>query len=108
GMTLHPDNLNAFRDKFEYVVRSRIGPESLQPCIEIDTEISLSDISPKFFRILDQLAPFGPENRKPVFLSRGVRDYNGWSRIVKAQHIRFVINQEDTVISGIGFGLASK
>lgn len=108
GMTLHPDNLTAFRERFESVVKNRIRPESLKPCIEIDTEIALSDIGARFFNILRQFAPFGPENQKPIFLSRQVRDHNGWSKIVKEQHIRFVISQQDTIISGIGFGLAAK
>src|SRR5690606_17792109 len=67
GMTLHPDNLSAFRERFESVVKNRIRPESLKPCIEIDTEIALSDIGARFFNILRQFAPFGPENQKPIF-----------------------------------------
>jgi single-stranded-DNA-specific exonuclease len=54
------------------------------------------------------MAPFGPENMKPVFVTRGVTD-NGWSKIVKEDHIKFSVKKSrSAVIDGIGFGLAPK
>jgi len=53
------------------------------------------------------MEPFGPENLRPVFIVKNVMD-NGWSKIVKEQHIRFSIKQENVTITGIGFGMADK
>lgn len=109
GMTMHPDNVSAFVNKFESVVSETIAPHLLVPEIEIDAEIRLTDIKQPFYNILRQFEPFGPANMRHVFLTRHVYDYNGYSRVVKEQHLRLVVHQHDgVVIDGIGFGLADK
>ena len=109
GMTLHPDNLDAFILRFEEVVSSTIPPQLLIPEIEIDAEINISDIKPAFYNIIQQFEPFGPMNMRPVFVSRGVSDYRGYSRVVKDSHIKFVVHQHTgETIDGIGFGIADK
>lgn len=108
GMTMHKENFEAFSNQFEKVVSERITPEQLIPELEIDAELALEDITPKFYSILQQMAPFGPDNMKPVFITRGVRD-SGWSKIVKEEHIKFSIKKKDnTNFDGIGFGMAEK
>ncbi|WP_118972132.1 single-stranded-DNA-specific exonuclease RecJ [Taibaiella koreensis] len=109
GMTLQPENLEAFSRRFEQVVSETILPGSLQPEIEIDAEVRLKDITPGLYNIISQFEPFGPTNLRPVFLSRCVADHKGYSRVVKEMHIRFVVSQgPDCVLSGIGFGMAGK
>lgn len=104
GMTLQVDKVEAFRAKFEETVAASIHPEMLIPEIVIDAEISFSDITPKFYNIIDQMEPFGPENLRPVFVARNVVD-TGFSRIVKEQHLRFVVRQNNVTLTGIGFGM---
>jgi len=109
GMTLKPENLEAFKEAFEQTVRDSIAEESLYPEIQIDAELSLKDIQLAFFNILQQFEPFGPSNLPPVFISHGVKNASGKSKIVKDSHIRFVVQQQDgRAITGIGFGLAEK
>lgn len=107
GMTLETGQVEAFRQKFERVVAATMPEELMTPEIVIDAEIGLSSITPVFYKILHQMEPFGPLNDRPVFISRNVVD-TGFSKIVKEQHIRFVIKQNDTTITGIGFGLHEK
>jgi single-stranded-DNA-specific exonuclease len=107
GMTLELDQVNAFREKFEEVVAATITDELLIPEIIIDAEIALKDIKQVFYDIINQMEPFGPDNMRPVFISRKVTD-TGWTKIVKEQHLRFSVKQDNTVISGIGFGMAAK
>lgn len=107
GLTLSKENIELFREKFEAVVAASISDELLTPEIVIDAEISLADISPAFFNILRQMEPFGPGNMSPVFLARGVRD-TGFSRVVKEQHLRFVVQQQGVQLTGIGFNMAAK
>lgn len=107
GMTLELDKVDAFREKFEQVVSATITDELLIPEIIIDAEISLKDIKQSFYDIIGQMEPFGPENLRPVFIAKKVTD-TGWSKIVKEQHIRFSLRQDNVTITGIGFGMADK
>ncbi len=107
GLTMLPENFEAFSAAFEKVVTEQILPEQLVPQIVIDAVIQLDEINPKFFNIIKQMEPFGPENLRPMFLAKGIVD-NGYSKIVKEEHIRFVVKQGNTTITGIGFGLAHK
>lgn len=109
GMTLLPEKLDAFTERFEEVVARTITPELLIPEIEIDAELKISEIKQSFYNIIKQFEPFGPTNLRPVFISRNVYDYRGHSKVVKEQHIKFIIHQHNgDVIDGIGFNMASK
>ena len=108
GLTMLPENALAFRNRFDEVVSARITPEQLIPELEIDAEIELEYINPIFYGIIQQMAPYGPENMKPVFVTRGVKD-SSWSKIVKEEHIKFSVKKNNSpVIDGIGFRLAPK
>jgi single-stranded-DNA-specific exonuclease len=107
GMTLELGQVDAFRNKFEEVVSTTIDPDLLIPEIVIDAEISLKDIKWPFYNIMCQMEPFGPENLRPVFVARRVMD-TGYSKIVKEQHVRFSVKQDNIIITGIGFGMAEK
>ena len=107
GMTLLPENIPAFSDAFEREVSRLITDNLLIPEIIIDAEINFTEITPSLFSILAQMEPFGPENMRPVFIARNVYD-SGFSKIVKEQHIRFVVKQNNITLTGIGFNMASK
>ncbi|HWZ13682.1 MAG TPA: single-stranded-DNA-specific exonuclease RecJ [Mucilaginibacter sp.] len=92
GLTMHPENVEAFSNRFEEVVSSTIKPEQLVQQILIDAELRLSQIEPKFFRILNQFAPFGPENMAPVFLTKNVY-VSGNAGLVGENHLRMVVIQ---------------
>ena len=107
GMTIKLDKIEAFRNKFEEVVSTTIQPELLQPEIVIDAEIKFKDITWSFYNIISQMEPFGPENLRPHFLVKNVLD-TGYSKILKEQHLRFVLRQDNISFTGIGFGMAEK
>lgn len=107
GMTLAIEQVEAFQKKFEQVVANTIQPDQLIPEINIDQEIRIGDINNNFYSIICQMEPFGPENLRPVFIIRNVKD-TGYSKIVKEEHIRFSVTDGKSTITGIGFGLASK
>ena len=114
GLSLPMENLTEFKVRFTEVVNSTISDNLLVPEIEIDAEIDFRDIFenqlggiPKFFRILRQLAPFGPENPNPIFVSRNVKN-TGYSRVLKDEHLKLHLYQEEypnLKLSGIAFGL---
>jgi single-stranded-DNA-specific exonuclease len=107
GMTLLPEQVEAFSNKFEEVVTATISSESLVPEIVVDAEVSFAELTLSFYNILVQMEPFGPENMRPVFVVRRVMD-SGFSKIVKEQHIRFVLRQQQYTFTGIGFGMAHR
>lgn len=94
GLTLKLENIPAFQQRFEEVVSSTILDHMLIPEIEIDEEIELSDITPKFFRILNQFSPFGPGNMAPVFMSKNLVD-KGAVRIVGNNHLKMDLHSND-------------
>ncbi len=105
GLTLKPENLDAFRQRFEEEVARRILPEHKVPVIEIDAELEPDEITPKFYRILKQLAPFGPGNMLPVFACKGVKD-DGSARIVGTNHLKMKLGKETGAsFDAIGFNL---
>jgi single-stranded-DNA-specific exonuclease len=88
-------------------VSATITPELLTPEITIDAEVDFRDLKQPFYNIIHQMEPFGPENMRPLFLVRQVTD-SGYSRIVKEQHIKFSLRQNNILFNGIGFGMAKK
>jgi single-stranded-DNA-specific exonuclease len=105
GLSLKPENLERFRIAFEEIVANTITDNMLIPEIEIDAELRLSQITPKFFRILKQFNPHGPGNMSPVFLTRQVIDKNT-ARVVGQKHLKVTLSHPDDPgisISGIAF-----
>ena len=107
GLTLEVDKIEAFRNKFEEIVSATIHPELLIPEIIIDAEINFTEIQWPFYNILQQMEPFGPENLRPVFVAKKVWN-TGYSKIVKEEHIKFSLKQNNIVFTGIGFKMADK
>jgi len=106
-MTMLPENVDAFSNKFEEIVSSIIEPSLLIPELQIDAEIDFKNITRSFYNIITQMEPNGPENLRPVFITRNVPD-TSWSKIVKELHIRFVLKQDNIVFTGIGFNMSEK
>ncbi|MEI9958836.1 MAG: hypothetical protein WDM90_21560 [Ferruginibacter sp.] len=107
GMSLLPENVNAFSDQFEAVVAATIPPHLLIPEIIIDAPISFTAINTSFYNIICQMEPFGPKTCGPVFVAKNVWD-TGYSKIVKDLHVRFVVKQDSITLTGIGFNMATK
>ncbi len=90
GLSLQPCNLEAFSQRFEATVSSRLEGIELVPVLEIDAPLSLNAINSRFYAVLKQFAPFGPGNMAPVFITRGVMDAGG-SRIVGKNHLKLSV-----------------
>ncbi|MBC5839547.1 single-stranded-DNA-specific exonuclease RecJ [Flavobacterium muglaense] len=110
GMTILPENYPAFKAAFEKQVQETIQPEMRTQEIEIDAEINFAAITPKFFRILKQFEPFGPQNMTPVFLSKNVIDTGHGKTMGKEdEHLRLFVKQNNSEgLAAIGFGLGDK
>ena len=110
GLTLRETEYEAFKAKFEEVVAGSIDPHLLEQEIRIDLEIDLRDISGRLIRIIQQMAPFGPGNHAPVFLSKRLWD-TGYAKRVGSgkEHLKATFYQrEGQAIGAIGFNLGDK
>lgn len=105
GLTLTEENVPIFKEKFEKYVAENLEKELLQPEIRFNARLQFRDITPTFWKILKQFAPFGPGNLNPLFATWGVYD-NGYSRRLKGNHLRLALKQEERQSSfyGIAFG----
>ncbi|MCX6242208.1 MAG: DHHA1 domain-containing protein [Bacteroidetes bacterium] len=90
GLSLKPENLLAFQDKFEEVVTEKMKGVDFQPELDIDLVLPLSAVNSRFYNILKQFAPFGPGNMAPLFETEGVVNAGG-SRLVGKNHIRLTV-----------------
>ena len=110
GVTLKEEQYAAFKAAFEQEVEQSLPPDLKEEVLDVDIALSLTEITPKLLRILNQMEPFGPENRSPVFYAEGVLD-NGYAKQVgqNKDHLkaRFV-QQGSSPIDAIGFGLGNK
>jgi len=98
GLTLKPENFDAFCKLFDEVVTSSITDEMLIPEIEIDSKLTLDMIDKKFYNVLKQFSPFGPGNMSPVFETDDLID-TGYSRIVGKNHLKLnVVHQQTRVL----------
>ena len=106
GLAMELDKVDEFRLRLNEVLKSSITSEDLSEEITIDSKIKFSEITPKFLRILDQFAPFGPGNLRPVFLSESVHLAN-MPRIVGNNHLVTSFRQTgtDKVFDSIGFNM---
>jgi len=110
GLTLKNTQYEAFKQRFEDVVANTIDKTLLTPEIKVDAKINLYDITPKFYRILKQMAPYGPGNMTPNFLTQNLHD-TGYGKCVGEddKHLKVTVNQNNAEnIVGIGFGLGDK
>ncbi|SMC78613.1 single-stranded-DNA-specific exonuclease RecJ [Pedobacter africanus] len=108
GLTLQPEHIDAFSERFENIVAATITEDLLCPEIRIDNEIMLSQIDGKFQRIIAQMAPFGPHNMAPVFVSHNVT-IMGRPYVVGTKHLKLAIKQQNSpIFESIGFGMAEE
>jgi single-stranded-DNA-specific exonuclease len=107
GLTIKEENIDAFIEKFETVVKATIDEKLLTPEIVIDAELDLSDITKSFNNILQQFAPFGPDNMKPVFISKNLKD-TGYSKITGTDHLKVSLRDtKGNIVNGIAFGMGN-
>jgi single-stranded-DNA-specific exonuclease len=107
GLTLKSENIDKFRKKFNSVVREMVKPDDLLPLVVADAEVSLTQLTPKFFRIIKEMEPFGPGNMRPVFLCRDLQ-HRTPPRNVGSNHLKMCVTAEGSVMDAIGFNLGDR
>ena len=111
GLALPVENVDALREQLQTAVGDALLPDALLPELDIDAHLDLRDVSPRFWNVLKQFQPFGPDNDRPLFWGRGLRVV-GQPTLVGAQkqHLRMRVQQDDDgpTFPVIGFNLAGR
>jgi len=107
GLTIKSEQINDFRKRINEIAVDTLSEDLLVPKLQIDCEIQLDDINEQFVRLLKLMAPFGPQNMRPVFLSRNLQVV-GTPSIVGSNHLKFKVRQNNMIIDAIGFNLGDK
>jgi single-stranded-DNA-specific exonuclease len=104
GLSILKDEIQPFREKFKKVSAEKLSMEDLIPRLLIDSELELEQINPELVSVLDLLAPFGPQNMRPVFVTRNLH-VRGEPYVVGNNHLRLRVKKAGPVFDCIGFGM---
>ena len=104
GLTIEADQIPPFVKKFKKIATERIVDEDLIPLVKVDCEVELKAFDERLIRLLKLMGPFGPQNTRPVFVSRGLKVV-GEPAIVGTNHLKMNLEQNGVVMSSIGFNL---
>ncbi|RKX25304.1 MAG: single-stranded-DNA-specific exonuclease RecJ [Candidatus Zixiibacteriota bacterium] len=103
GLSIKQENIEEFRGKFKEVSSRKLTTEDTLPKLQIDLELELSEVDDDFVRSVEQFSPFGPQNMRPVFLTRNC-EVLGTPYIVGNNHLKMKVRKGDAVLDVIGFG----
>lgn len=107
GLSMHINDLPAFKERFEAYVAAHIQEDQLQPTLHIEAELQLADITKSFYNVLRHLEPFGPGNPRPVFITRRLINHRDTKKVGKnGEHLRVDVTDRTAAITGIAFGRA--
>ncbi|MDR8394379.1 single-stranded-DNA-specific exonuclease RecJ [Aliifodinibius sp. S!AR15-10] len=105
GLTIKDENLEEFKSRLNKIASGNLDSGDFEPELEVDCELDLSDINMRFWKLLSQFKPFGPENMRPVFVSKGVQ-VEGVPTIVGSGHLKMKVSQNGSgVFDVIGFNM---
>ena len=102
GFALPADRVGELRRRLQEYAARHLNPADFVPELELDSEISLRDLTPATLQELERLAPHGYGNPRPVFCSRGVR-LQGRPRLLKEKHLKMQVFQEGRFFDVIGW-----
>jgi single-stranded-DNA-specific exonuclease len=103
GLTINPANIEKFRERMKEVSQRMLTDDDLVAKLYIDSEIELSQINDRLLDVLETFSPFGPQNMRPVFLTRNC-EILGQPYCVGKNHLKMKVRKGDAVFDVIGFG----
>jgi len=104
GLSMKSENFLPFKQKFEVVCQNRLQKSDLVSPIRVDLKLDFSQITPKFYQILEQFAPFGPKNMRPVFETEKVVAPD--VRLLNGKHLKMTLEQKNKKIEAIAFSMS--
>jgi len=107
GFSLLTHNLPRLQYRLSQLAATRLDGVDLRPCLDIDAEITLPELSGDTYQSMQQLAPFGYENPLPTFLSRRVEVVDCRTMGNSEEHLRMKVKQGGTVWNAVAFRLGN-
>ncbi len=102
GLTIKAENIPEFRRRFNEVAKNMLTPDDLIPKVKIDDDLTFEEINSDLIRMLSLLAPFGPRNSRPSFVSYNAQLASP-PRIVGNNHLKLRVKQNGVVLDAIAF-----
>ena len=97
GLTIHPDNLDAFRTRLNSIAKRTLKREDLQPPLRLDAEVNLGDITLDTLAELDRLKPMGQGNPAVQFYVRNITHQRPLQRMgAEKQHVKLWLTDGKT------------
>jgi single-stranded-DNA-specific exonuclease len=104
GLSILSEKVQPFREKFKKVSDKKLTDDDLVPRLLVDAELDTKQINPELVQVLDLFAPFGPQNMRPVFMTRNLQVW-GEPHVVGNNHLRLRVRKGGAVLDCIGFGM---
>ncbi len=104
GLSIVPEKIQPFRERFKSVSDKKLTADDLVPRLLVDAELDTKQINPELVQVLDLFAPFGPQNMRPVFMTRNLQVW-GEPHVVGNNHLRLRVKKDGPVFDCIGFGM---
>jgi single-stranded-DNA-specific exonuclease len=108
GFSMPAKNINLLKNALIEMATAQLKDVDLRPYINIDAEVSLSELTPETYQMIQTLSPFGKSNPVPTFVSRGVRVTGCRTMGADAQHLRLKLNQAGTNFEAVAFRLGDE
>jgi len=106
GLTLPADSLEHFRERLRIYAALRLTPEDMLPTVKVDAAVDFSQVDDALWAALEQIAPFGLDNPKPLFAARGV-ELAGPPQVWKEKHMRLAAKQGRRTVMIKGWNMAA-
>jgi single-stranded-DNA-specific exonuclease len=107
GFTAENDKLDALRESLMRQAEEALRGVDLTPVIDIDAAIPLHRVNGELIQALSRMAPFGMENREPVFLSRGLQIADVRTMGGDGQHLRLLLRDGTVSWPAVAFGMGA-
>lgn len=105
GFQLSASRIEELRERLNTYAARVVTKRDLEPFLEVDSELRLSDVDESLLEEIDRLAPFGPANPQPVFAARDLAVI-AEPRILKGRHLKFRVEQDGKALDAIGWNMA--
>jgi single-stranded-DNA-specific exonuclease len=104
GLTIKPGKIESFRKELNRHAEGYISVKDALPKLSIDSIVSLAQLNGGFLKWLDLLAPFGPGNMRPVFVTKKMK-VSGNVSTIGEEHLKFKVKENGVVIDAIAFNM---
>ena len=102
GLSIHPDKIDALRERLNKLARLALKPENLQPPLRLDAEVGLDEMNFEMLNELARLKPTGQGNPLVQFCARNLTHARPLQRIgADRQHVKMWVTDSAATLEAI-------